>query len=592
MPFQHRCRPIRFSWRYIGLTLVMSSLFVGFVFLLFYFISSKSQPDSLDNSKAEPVWRGGTNGTNAIFPFEKDLWMNLSSIADCPKGYFACNSSRKCLKLDKRCDGTVDCPSTEDELNCVCAFRIPSSKFCDMYPDCFDETDESFCSYCPKGSFNCGDGRCINKTKVCDGTVDCNNYMDENFCFRLSPNGDVHESHEPDPISTSNVETRRNGFLLRNQNGIWYPMCANPYDSMQDALASFACVSITANPSASSTHQFRRFGFLPLQGSENYIYHYQGKFVLWRGCLTAGGIFIACNDAKCGLNPHHLLPKRPVARIVGGENSQPGNWPWHAAVYKNGTYSCGATLINNRWLLSAAHCFLDHRHTYYEVTLGMLRRKSFTPHQKTYRIDKVVPHPKFNIVTLEYDIVMLRTAEEVGFDFWVRPICLPNPRWAETSGSFCTAIGWGDIGESMQDSDGLQEVHVPLTKTCKRNQDRWLCAGLKEGGRDACQGDSGGPLMCLFGDGFSWYIAGIISGGNGCGRPQTPGMYTRVVYFLDWINQIMRFRNSDVPPLPLCPGLRCAVLGGGNCLDPKRVCNKHVDCYDALDEVNCTRTKS
>ncbi|GBN08993.1 Serine protease nudel, partial [Araneus ventricosus] len=408
----------------------------------------------------------------------------------------------------------------------------------------------------------------------------------------LSPNGGFNETHEPDPVSTSNVETRRNGFLLRNKNGIWYPMCANPYDNMQNQLASFACVSITANPLASSTHQFRRFGFLPQRGSESYIYHYQGRFVQWRGCLTASGIYIACNDAKCGLNPHHLLPKRPMARIVGGENSQPGNWPWHAAVYKNGTYACGATIINNHWLLSAAHCFLDHRHTYYEATLGMLRRRSFTPHQKTYRIDKVVPHPKFNIVTLEYDIAMLRTAEEVGFDFWVRPICLPNPMWVETSGSFCTAIGWGDTGEAKGDSDDLQEVHVPLTKACKRNHDRWLCAGFKEGGRDACQGDSGGPLMCLFGDGLSWYIAGIISGGNGCARPHTPGMYTRVVYFLDWINQIMRFRNSDdVPPLSLCPGLRCATLGGGNCLDQKRVCDNHVDCYDALDEVNCTRAK-
>ncbi|GBN09530.1 Serine protease nudel, partial [Araneus ventricosus] len=503
--FRHRCRPSVLLALIVLLLLCLP--FVLLASLLFF--TFRSQPDSLNNSKAEPVWLGGTNGTNAIFPFEKDLWMNSSSIGACPKGYFACEFLKMLLN-DKR----------------------------------------------------------------------------------LSPNGGFNETHEPDPVSTSNVETRRNGFLLRNKNGIWYPMCANPYDNMQNQLASFACVSITANPLASSTHQFRRFGFLPQRGSESYIYHYQGKFVQWRGCLTASGIYIACNDAKCGLNPHHLLPKRPMARIVGGENSQPGNWPWHAAVYKNGTYACGATVINNHWLLSAAHCFLDHRHTYYEATLGMLRRRSFTPHQKTYRIDKVVPHPKFNIVTLEYDIAMLRTAEEVGFDFWVRAICLPNPMWVETSGSFCTAIGWGDTGETKGDSDDLQEVHVPLTKACKRNHDRWLCAGFKEGGRDACQGDSGGPLMCLFGDGLSWYIAGIISGGNGCARPHTPGMYTRVVYFLDWINQIMRFRNSDdVPPLSLCPGLRCATLGGGNCLDQKRVCDNHVDCYDALDEVNCTRAK-
>ncbi|GIX97832.1 serine protease nudel [Caerostris extrusa] len=517
MPIRQSFWCTKFSWSFVVFVTVMSTFFVGIVFLLIYTIPSKSQPEDLDHSKAESVWLGGSNVT---FPFEKDLWLNVSLIGPCPRNYFACNSSRKCLPLGKRCDGTVDCPRAEDELNCVCAFRMSLSKFCDKYPDCFDESDESFCSYCPVGSFNCGDGRCVNKSKVCDGVVDCENYMDENFCFRLSPDGALNETHKPDPISTNNVEIVKTGFLLRNKNGIWYPMCANPYDNMQDALASFACVSITANPLASNAYHYRRFDFQHRQRFTDYIYHQQGKFLQWRGCLTSSGIFIRCNDARCGLNPHHLLPKKPMARIVGGKNSNPGNWPWHAAVYKNGTYSCGATLISDRWLLSAAHCFLNHRYNYYEITLGMLRRRSFTPHQKTYRIDRVVPHPKFNIVTLEYDIAMLRTFEEVGFDFWVRPICLPNPGWVESSGSFCTAIGWGDIGETKDNSDDLQEVHVPLTTTCKRNLDRWLCAGFKEGGRDACQGDSGGPLMCLFEDGLSWYIAGIISGGTGCARPE------------------------------------------------------------------------
>ena len=45
------------------------------------------------------------------------------------------------------------------------------------------------------------------------------------------------------------------------------------------------------------------------------------------------------------------------ARIVGGTNSGPGAWPWQAALYKEGEFQCGATLISDRWLLSAGHCF-------------------------------------------------------------------------------------------------------------------------------------------------------------------------------------------------------------------------------------------
>lgn len=69
---------------------------------------------------------------------------------------------------------------------------------------------------------------------------------------------------------------------------------------------------------------------------------------------------------------------------------------------------------------------ISTRFNYYEVQLGMLRRRSFTPHQKTHAVDRVVPHPKFNIVTLEYDLVLLRTTSPVPFDHWTRPICLPS----------------------------------------------------------------------------------------------------------------------------------------------------------------------
>lgn len=91
-------------------------------------------------------------------------------------------------------------------------------------------------------------------------------------------------------------------------------------------------------------------------------------------------------------------------------------------------------------------------------------------------------------------------------------------------------------------ADNMREVEVPILAECTHKTDiegREICAGYLSGGHDTCQGDSGGPLLCREPSNLDrWYVAGIVSHGEGCARPMEPGVYTRVALFMDWIVKV------------------------------------------------------
>ncbi|NWH97416.1 HGFA factor, partial [Tichodroma muraria] len=128
---------------------------------------------------------------------------------------------------------------------------------------------------------------------------------------------------------------------------------------------------------------------------------------------------------------------------------------------------------------------------------------------------------------------------------FVQPICLPESNTVFPDQLKCQISGWGHKHENVSGySDVLQETLVPLIpeEKCRSPEiygteltENMFCAGYFDSKSDACQGDSGGPLACEKND--ISYLYGIISWGDGCGRVNKPGVYTRVTNYVKWINE-------------------------------------------------------
>ncbi|XP_078476034.1 uncharacterized protein LOC144737187 [Lampetra planeri] len=85
-------------------------------------------------------------------------------------------------------------------------------------------------------------------------------------------------------------------------------------------------------------------------------------------CPSERLIFVACEPNECGLQP--ALP--PAGRIVNGEPAKAGSWPWMASLSVARRHRCGASLINNEWLVTAAHCIVNTDPNSLQVVLGSL----------------------------------------------------------------------------------------------------------------------------------------------------------------------------------------------------------------------------
>lgn len=254
-------------------------------------------------------------------------------------------------------------------------------------------------------------------------------------------------------------------------------------------------------------------------------------------------------------------------KIYGGEGAELDEFPWMALLeYRNQRgerdFSCGGVLINQRYVLTVAHCLTGQiilkKGKLINVRLGEYnldsqidctsgRQPDCAPAPLDIAVEQTIAHPQYNDNNLNRynDIGLVRLAFDATYSDFVKPICLPSANLRSAIGHTLIVSGWGRT-LTMKRASIKQKLPIQVSDfdECRRLfmtkgvtiGDTQFCAG-GEYAQDSCDGDSGGPLMKQS-NGF-WVAEGLVSFGRSCGLEGWPGIYTRVASFRSWITDNM-----------------------------------------------------
>uniref|UniRef100_A0A452RBD9 trypsin n=1 Tax=Ursus americanus TaxID=9643 RepID=A0A452RBD9_URSAM len=230
-------------------------------------------------------------------------------------------------------------------------------------------------------------------------------------------------------------------------------------------------------------------------------------------------------------------------KIVGGYTCKENSVPYQVSL-NSGYHFCGGSLINDQWVVSAAHCYKSKGfpraclpNSRIQVRLGEYNIDVTEGNEQFINSAKVIRHPSYNSWTLDYDIMLIKLSSPAVLNTRVATISLPSA--CAAAGTQCLISGWGNtLSSGSNYPELLQCLDAPLLSQaqCEASYpgqitSNMVCAGFLEGGKDSCQGDSGGPVVC------NGELQGIVSWGYGCAQKNRPGVYTKVCNFVDWIKQ-------------------------------------------------------
>jgi len=253
-------------------------------------------------------------------------------------------------------------------------------------------------------------------------------------------------------------------------------------------------------------------------------------------------------------SPRSAVPS--PASIINGENAEIETFPFQVSLMDGDFHFCGGSIVNSRWVLTAAHCVTGRLPGDVEVLIG-----TENLHSGGFRaaVAAIRDHPDYQGIA-DNDVAMLRLEESL---LWPRVFLQsPDRPGLSAPGDTATVIGWGRT-EAGAGSDLLKEVRLPIitNEECENIAGAFfggigpgtICAGGNRLDRGPCFGDSGGPLLVPYLG--RWAEIGVVSRAvnvDQCGN--IPGAFARVTSVYDYIVAVGQIEASGSVPVVWGPG--------------------------------------
>ncbi|NXJ36061.1 ENTK Enteropeptidase, partial [Ciconia maguari] len=276
---------------------------------------------------------------------------------------------------------------------------------------------------CATDEHQCGSGACIPLQNLCDNLPQCEDGSDEAKCMRLL-----------------NGSRSTEGLVQARIGKTWHLACA---DDWNEQISDSVCQLLgLGDVNMSSTVIFTGDGpFVNITKAANHSLIVTKRWVQW---IYTENTYIK-NLEACG---KHLVTQNNGTRIVGGSDARREAWPWIVSLHFNSRPVCGASLVSDEWLVTAAHCVYGRqlKPSQWKAVLGLYDQSDMTqPPTVVQTIDQIVINPHYMKRTKDSDIALMHLQYKVQYTDYVQPICLPEKNQQFLPGVNCSIAGWGSI---------------------------------------------------------------------------------------------------------------------------------------------------